>query len=57
MKKLTKMKGKKRNYKTPEVHTMRLEAIHLMAASEQDGKDFLDGGYYGRSGSPLNGWE
>ncbi len=57
MKKLTKMKGKKRNYKTPEVHTMRLEAIHLMAASGQDGKDFLDGGYYGRSGSPRNGWE
>lgn len=51
------MKSNKRNYKTPEVNTMRLETIHLMASSEKDGKDFIDGGYYGRSRSFLDGWE
>lgn len=53
------MKGKKKNYKTPEVNSMRLETVHLMAASVTDGKDFLDGGYYGRSGSSSSwdSWE
>ncbi len=51
------MKGKKRSYVTPEVKTVRLDAVEFMAASVQDSKDFHNGGYYGRESDPWSIWD